>query len=60
MHNLARARAQAVRILVPASRHRWGLLGLVLVGAAIPLTDEIGFAMCALFIGWHLLRTRRQ
>ena len=28
--------------------------------AAIPLTDEIGFAMCALFIGWHLFRTRRS
>jgi TRAP-type uncharacterized transport system fused permease subunit len=28
--------------------------------AAIPLTDEIGFAMCALFIGWHWLRTRQR
>ncbi len=27
--------------------------------AAIPLTDEIGFAMCAAFIGWHVLRTRQ-
>jgi len=27
--------------------------------AAMPLTDEIGFAACAAFIGWHLLRTRR-
>jgi len=26
--------------------------------AAIPLTDEIGFAMSALFVGWHLYRTR--
>ena len=26
--------------------------------AAIPLTDEIGFAMSAAFIGWHWLRTR--
>jgi TRAP-type uncharacterized transport system fused permease subunit len=26
--------------------------------AAIPLTDEIGFAMSAAFGGWHWLRTR--
>jgi TRAP transporter 4TM/12TM fusion protein len=26
--------------------------------AAIPLTDEIGFAMSAAFVGWHWLRTR--
>jgi TRAP-type uncharacterized transport system fused permease subunit len=27
--------------------------------AAIPLTDEIGFAMSAVFVVWHLLRSRR-
>ena len=26
--------------------------------AALPLTDEIGFAMCAAFIAWHLFRSR--
>ena len=26
--------------------------------AAIPLTDEIGFAMSALFVAWHLYRSR--
>ncbi len=26
--------------------------------AAIPLTDEIGFAMCAVFLLWHWLRRR--
>ena len=26
--------------------------------AALPLTDEIGFAMCAAFIAWHWLRSR--
>ncbi len=26
--------------------------------AALPLTDELGFAMCASFIAWHLFRTR--
>ncbi|EKE16961.1 MAG: hypothetical protein ACD_10C00697G0001, partial [uncultured bacterium] len=30
--------------------------GAFLLVAALPLTDEIGFAVCALFIGWHLLR----
>ena len=27
--------------------------------AAIPLTDEIGFAMSAVFVIWHLVRRRR-
>jgi TRAP transporter 4TM/12TM fusion protein len=27
--------------------------------AAIPLTDEIGFAMSAVFVIWHLVRSRR-
>ena len=26
--------------------------------AALPITDEIGFALAALVLGWHLLRTR--
>jgi TRAP-type uncharacterized transport system fused permease subunit len=26
--------------------------------AAIPLTDEIGFAMTAIFMAWHVVRTR--
>ena len=26
--------------------------------AALPATDEIGFAMCALFVAWHWLRSR--
>lgn len=26
--------------------------------AAIPLTDEIGFAMSTLFVAWHLYRSR--
>jgi len=34
--------------------------GAFLLVAALPLTDEIGFAVCALFIGWHLLRSRRR
>jgi TRAP transporter 4TM/12TM fusion protein len=28
--------------------------------AAIPLTDEIGFAMSVAFIGWHFFRTRQS
>ena len=27
---------------------------------ALPLTDEIGFAACALFLVWHGLRARRH
>ncbi|MDX9707531.1 MAG: TRAP transporter permease [Azospira sp.] len=32
--------------------------GAFMLVAALPLTDEIGFAMCAIFIGWHWQRTR--
>ena len=32
--------------------------GAFMLVAAIPLTDEIGFAMCAVFIGWHWMKTR--
>jgi TRAP transporter 4TM/12TM fusion protein len=28
--------------------------------AAIPLTDEIGFALCAAFVGWHFFRSRQR
>jgi TRAP-type uncharacterized transport system fused permease subunit len=34
--------------------------GAFMLVAAIPLTDEIGFAMSALFVTWHILRTRKQ
>jgi hypothetical protein len=27
--------------------------------AAIPLTDEIGFVMSAVFVLWHVIRSRR-
>ena len=29
-----------------------------LLVAAVPWTDEAGFAASALFVGWHLFRTR--
>jgi TRAP-type uncharacterized transport system fused permease subunit len=35
-----------------------GAAGLLV--AAIPLTDELGFALAALVIGWHWWRTRPQ
>jgi len=31
-----------------------------LLVAAVPSTDELGFAASVLFIAWHLLRTRKQ
>jgi TRAP transporter 4TM/12TM fusion protein len=34
-------------------------VGAFMLVAAIPLTDEIGFAMCGIFIIWHFLRTRK-
>jgi len=36
----------------------WAALAAFLLVAAMPLTDELGFAACSLFIGWHLLRSR--
>jgi TRAP-type uncharacterized transport system fused permease subunit len=37
----------------------WAAAAAFLLVAALPLTDEIGFAACAAFIGWHLLHSRR-
>lgn len=37
----------------------WAALAAFMLVAALPLTDEIGFAACATFIAWHLLRSRR-
>ncbi len=31
-----------------------------LLVVAVPLTDEVGFALCAAFVVWHLVRTRRS
>jgi hypothetical protein len=39
MRELARALARTCRALIPGVRHRWQLLALVMVGAAIPLTE---------------------
>ena len=37
----------------------WAAAAAFMLVAALPLTDEIGFAACASFIGWHLLRSHR-
>jgi hypothetical protein len=34
-------------------------VGALLLVAAIPLTDELGFAVAAILLGWHWLRTRK-
>lgn len=39
MHALPRALARTYQDLVPRGRHRWQLASLILVGAAIPLTE---------------------
>ncbi|MGB7400223.1 TRAP transporter large permease subunit, partial [Castellaniella sp.] len=36
------------------------VLAAALLVAAIPMTDDIGFAATALFLVWHVLRSRRQ
>jgi TRAP transporter 4TM/12TM fusion protein len=33
--------------------------GAFLLVAALPVTDELGFAICAAFIAWHVLAVRR-
>ncbi len=48
-----------VRGTLKAWERIFAAVGAFMLVAAIPLTDEIGFAMCALFIGWHFLRTRK-
>ena len=37
----------------------WAAAAAFLLVAALPLTDEIGFAAAAAFFAWHLLRNRR-
>jgi len=36
----------------------WAAVAAFLLVAAVPLTDELGFAACVAFVVWHLLRTR--
>jgi hypothetical protein len=36
----------------------FAFVAAALLVAAVPLTDELGFIGSALFIAWHLLRTR--
>lgn len=37
----------------------FAVAGAFMLVAALPLTDEIGFTICALFIGWHAWRSSR-
>ncbi|WP_341677345.1 TRAP transporter permease [Niveibacterium sp. SC-1] len=37
----------------------WTLVSAILLAAALPLTDEAGFAMTALFAVWHFTRRHR-
>ncbi|QRM28956.1 TRAP transporter permease [Microvirga sp. VF16] len=37
----------------------WAAIAAALLVAAIPLTDEIGFVLSALFVGYHVWQTRR-
>jgi len=47
-------------LLTPLARleRLWTLAAAVLLAAALPLTDEIGFAATAAFAVWHVLRWR--
>ena len=36
----------------------WAFAGAAFLVAALPVTDEIGFAACAAFVLWHVWRTR--
>jgi TRAP transporter 4TM/12TM fusion protein len=37
----------------------WAAIAAAFLVAAIPLTDEIGFVLSALFVGYHVWKTRR-
>ncbi|PKO91231.1 MAG: C4-dicarboxylate ABC transporter [Betaproteobacteria bacterium HGW-Betaproteobacteria-10] len=37
----------------------WAAAAAFMLVAALPLTDEIGFAACVSFIAWHFMRSRR-
>ena len=37
----------------------FAVLSAILLVAAVPLTDEIGFAMTAMFFAWHFAQKRR-
>lgn len=38
----------------------WAAGAAFMLVAALPMTDEIGFAACVSFIAWHLIRSRQQ
>jgi TRAP-type uncharacterized transport system fused permease subunit len=38
----------------------WVILAAALLVAAVPMTDELGFAASAAFLIWHLARGRRS
>ena len=38
----------------------FAVAGAFMLVAALPLTDEIGFAICSLFVGWHWFSTRAR
>ncbi len=44
--------------LNPAER-AFAFVAAALLVAAVPLTDQIGFALAAIFIAWHVWRTRK-
>ncbi|MET0527810.1 MAG: TRAP transporter permease, partial [Microvirga sp.] len=37
----------------------WATAAAALLVAAVPLTDEIGFLLSALFVGYHVWKTRK-
>ncbi len=48
-----------LRAPLAAWERLWAAAAAFLLVAALPLTDEIGFAVAAAFFAWHLLRHRR-
>jgi len=47
-----------LRARLNAFERVFAFVAAALLVAAVPLTDELGFIGSALFIAWHLLRTR--
>ena len=38
----------------------WAFVAAGFLVAALPMTDEIGFAMTAALVIWHVMRTRQK
>ena len=58
--NIGGLLVRATGIMDITIRFPWMTAAAFMLVLAVPLTDEIGFAASALFILWHLWRSRKR